>query len=540
MAKLQKLPIGIQTFDTIRNDGYLYVDKTQYLIDLIDSGKAYFLSRPRRFGKSLTVSTFDALFSGKRELFKGLAAEEFFERSEYKTHPIIRLDMSFTVATEGRDKFYESTLAMMDLSAKRYGVSLKSDHPAIAFSGLIDELYRKHGSVVVLIDEYDKPILDLLQSPDKAEEMRNSLHDIYIRVKAMDSELRFVFLTGISKFSKVGVFSALNNLQDISTDKAYATMLGYTEEELLENFGDYINATSRALEASSKELISKVRDYYDGFSFDGKTRLYNPFSTLNFFAKQEFGNFWFESGTPSFIARYMKDKKLTVEEFRGYEVPRDFAFAPGEIETATAASFLYQSGYLSLRPGVFNDFSLDYPNHEVLVAMSSLLVLNIFGNNTEVYDSMNCLREYLLTQDAKGVQNEFNKLLARIPYDDYTKAAQSRVGRNGDAREWIYRSTLLSYIYGLGLDVEAELHGNKGRPDMVVKFRGHIWVMELKMTKHYANAVECAADALNQIKEKGYADAFDEAMLMGLAIDDNERQITAIGAEGKSCCGPEP
>jgi hypothetical protein len=364
--------------------------------------------------------------------------------------------------------------------------------------------------------------------------MRRALHDIYIQVKGRDQQIHFAFLTGISKFSKVGVFSALNNLQDISMQERYAAMLGLTEEELLDNFGCYIDMIADKSKISKEELVGKIRDYYDGFSFDGESRLYNPFSTLCFLNDRKFQNYWFESGTPSFIARYMKDKKLTVEQFRGYEVPRDFAFTPGEIETATATSFLYQSGYLSLRPGVLNDFSLDYPNHEVLTAMSSLLTGNILGDGTELNDARNRLRESLVSGDAEGVRDEFNRLLAAIPYDDYAKAAASAVPRGGDAREWIYRSTLLSYIYGMGLDVSAEIHGKKGRADMVVKFRGHIWVMELKMTKHYASAAECASVALDQIKEKGYADNFDEAMLMGIAIDDNERRITAIDFEKKT------
>ncbi|GHS93827.1 ATPase AAA [Synergistales bacterium] len=534
MTKLQKLPVGIQTFDDIRNDGYLYVDKTKYLIDLIDRGKVYFLSRPRRFGKSLTISTFDALFSGKKELFKGLAAEEFFERPDYRTYPVIRLDMSLTVTDEGRDEFYESTLDIVEACAERYDLSLERTSPSRMFDKLIRELYKKHGSVVVLVDEYDKPMLDVFHSPDKVEEMRNTLRNMYIRIKGKDQEIRFAFITGISKFSKVGVFSALNNLEDMSMQKHYATMLGYTEKELLENFSEHIDTAADEMKMNKEELIEKIRYYYDGFSFDGNARLYNPFSTLCFLKNPEFNNYWFESGTPSFIARYMKDKKLTVEQFRGYEVSRDFAFAPGEIETATAASFLYQSGYLSLRPGVLDDFSLDYPNREVLTAMSSLLIGNIFGAHEESNKSRVSFRESIVSDDAKGVQGEFNKLLSKIPYDDYAKAAANAVPRGGDAREWIYRSTLLSYIYGMGLDVEAELHNRKGRADMVVKFRGHIWVMELKMTKHYASATECAAAALDQIKEKGYADAFDEAMLLGIAIDDNERQITAIEAEKKN------
>ncbi|GHS92665.1 ATPase AAA [Synergistales bacterium] len=535
MAKLQKLPIGIQTFDTIRNEDYLYVDKTKYLIDLIDSGKVYFLSRPRRFGKSLTISTFDALFSGKKELFKGLAAEEFFERSEYKTRPVIRLDMSNVTMNMGTDVLISSIMKRMADNAERLRVKMDGDSPGDAFFSILKYAAEKYEmSVVVLVDEYDSPILTNIGKPDKVEEAREVLRDIYMRIKAGEQYIHFVFMTGISKFSKMGVFSALNNLKDISMSDDYATMLGYTEEELLSNFSEHIGAAAGYMKISTETLITKIRDYYDGFSFNGESRLYNPFSTLCFLSDRKFQNYWFDSGTPSFIARYMKDKKLTVEEFRGYEVSRNFAFTPGEIETASSVSFLYQSGYLSLRPGVLNDFSLDYPNHEVLTAMSSLLVGNIFGDEMELNDARNHLRESIISGDAKGIQCEFNKLLSKIPYDDYAKAAASAVPRGGDAREWIYRSTLLSYIYGMGLDVEAEIHGSQGRPDMVVKFRGHIWVMELKMAKRYANADECALAALNQIKEKGYAKAFDEAMLLGLAIDDNEREITAIRAEKKT------
>ncbi|GHS95252.1 ATPase AAA [Synergistales bacterium] len=531
MNKLQKLPIGIQTFEKLREEGYLYVDKTKYLVDLIDRGTAYFLSRPRRFGKSLTISTLDALFSGKRDLFKGLAAEEFFDRPSYKTHPVIRLDMSKIAANQGLEAMTVSLIKQLKRNAERNDIDMPTGSPHDVLGELIAKTARRHGSIAVLVDEYDKPILDVLHNPEKAEEIRVVLRDFYTQIKAEDASTCFVFLTGISKFSKMGVFSAMNNLRDISMGDNYAAMLGLTEEELLSNFGPHIDAVAAEMGMGKEELIEKIRYYYDGFSFNGEVRLYNPFSTLYFLSDRKFNNYWFESGTPSFIARYMKDKKLTVEQFRGYEVSRDFAFAPGEIETATAASFLYQSGYLSLRPGVLDDFSLDYPNREVLTAMSSLLVGNIFGDNDGLNNARNSLRQSLISDDAEGVQSEFNKLLSKIPYDDYASAAASAVRRGGDAREWIYRSTLLSYLYGMGLDVEAELHGSLGRADMIVKFRGHIWVMELKMTKHYANADLCATAALAQIKEKGYADAFDEAVLLGLAIDDEARGITAISME---------
>ncbi|MCL2009057.1 MAG: PD-(D/E)XK nuclease domain-containing protein, partial [Synergistaceae bacterium] len=237
--------------------------------------------------------------------------------------------------------------------------------------------------------------------------------------------------------------------------------------------------------------------------------------------------YWFESGTPSFIARYMKDRNLTVEQFRGFEVSRDFASFPGEIESSTAAGFLYQSGYLSLRPGLIDDYSLDYPNHEVLSAMSALLTANILDSDT-AGASVTGLKAALIANDAVIVVREFNRLLSKIPYDDYNASVREHFEmRNPHVNfgEWLYRSTLLSYLYGAGLRVEAELHGHRGRSDIVAEFRGHTWVLELKVAKKGEDAGKLADAALSQITEKGYADRFDNAVLLGLAIDDERRSI---------------
>jgi hypothetical protein len=258
---------------------------------------------------------------------------------------------------------------------------------------------------------------------------------------------------------------------------------------------------------------------------------------LNFFKKQEFLNYWFESGTPEFIARYMKDKKLTVEQFRHVEVPRDFASSPGEIENATALSFLYQSGYLSLRPGRTLDYSMDYPNREVLLAMSSLLTVNILGSRDTAGASISNLKNALAKRNASGVVTEFNRLLAKIPYDDYTASVKENFEiRNFGINfgEWLYRSTLLSYLYGAELRVEAELHGHRGRADMVIQYRECAWVLEFKVTSKGENAAKFADAALTQIREMGYADSFEEAILLGLAIDGEVRSITEFRVEMKS------
>jgi hypothetical protein len=531
MNGLPKLPIGIQSFDKLRNGNYLYVDKTKYLIDLIDNGSVYFLSRPRRFGKSLTVSTFDALFSGKKELFKELYAEDFFKRAEYRTYPVIHLDMSDLTTHMGPDELRASMMDRLKESAKRLDVAIESTLPGDAFSSLISRTAEKYNlDVVLLIDEYDKPILDSLFDAAKVNATREILRDFYTRIKAVDKYLRFIFMTGISKFSKMGVFSALNNLEDISMDESYATMLGYTEEELLSNFDGYIDDMAAALGEKREEMLTRIRDYYDGFSFDGKNMLYNPFSTLNFFRKRKFLNYWFETGTPSYLARYMKDRKLTVEEFRNMDVSLNFASTPGEMENATAANFLYQSGYLSLRPGVADDYSLDYPNFEVLSSMSRLLTENILGDQGEAEDSRRSFRKYLMDKDVPGVVAEFNRLFEAIPYDDYTGAAQKTIKAHRlamNAGEWLYRSTLFSFLCGMGLDVEAETHSSRGRSDLRVKFMDYTWIFELKVRRGEEETKKAADEALEQIIKKGYANRYPRAVLLGVAIDDTRRSITA-------------
>ncbi|MDR1979655.1 MAG: ATP-binding protein [Synergistaceae bacterium] len=536
--KPKKLPIGIQTFEKLRKDRYLYVDKTKYLVELIDAGSFYFLSRPRRFGKSLTVSAFDALFSGKKELFRGLDAEEFFERAEYRASPVVRLDLSQVGAHKGFETLEDGLKLQVIRNAERHSVAISAlamKHAQTAFNELLYRISEASGPAVVLVDEYDKPVLDVMHDPEKAEEARTVMREFYTQIKALDASLRFVFMTGITKFSKMGVFSAMNNLKDISMTDRYATMLGYTQDELERDFGLHIDRAAEKLGVSREKLLEQIKDYYDGFSFDGNSRLYNPFSTLNFFDEQAFNNFWFETGTPSYIAGYMKDKKLTVDEFRGRGVSRDFATSPGAIENATAESFLYQSGYLTLRPGVADDYSLDYPNQEVLTSMSRLLTENILGSRSEAESSAQNMKQCLYNGDADGAVQEFNRLLASISYDDFAGAAAKTIRLRGykmDAGEWLYRSTLLSYLIGMGLDVEAEPHTSGGRADMRIKFKGRVWIIELKVAQGGAAAKKSADEAMEQILGKGYAKRYGNAIALSCVIDNEKRAITEYRTRG--------
>ncbi|MDR1874485.1 MAG: ATP-binding protein [Synergistaceae bacterium] len=540
MNKLPKLPIGIQTFDEIRKEGYLYVDKTKYLVDLIDSGKTCFLSRPRRFGKSLTVSTFDALFSGKKELFEGLYAREFFDRPEYKVHPVIHLDMSNLTTNMGVDELRVSISGQLRENARRLKVDIEAGAPGDAFFNLISRTAEKYSfKAVLLIDEYDKPILDCLHDIRELDAARNVLKDFYTRIKSADKYLRFIFMTGISKFSKMGVFSALNNLNDISMDARYATMLGYTEKELLFNFDGYIDEMAAACGESRESLVAQIRDYYDGFSFDGENKLYNPFSTLNFFEKKKFLNYWFESATPSSLVEYVRRHDLEVESFRGLEVAEDFTSVT-EIERATPESFLFQSGYLTVRGRHGKNLILDYPNNEVLSSVAALFLYGKF-EIPDIKAAANNLEAALGEGQAEDLIKTYNSLLASLPYDiyereeqKYTRAQERRKDVPVPYAESFYHALLFALLWSSQVNTTAENHSYRGRSDIEAEKNGHRYVVELKVAEGKEAAEKAADEAILQIRKKGYADKYasltatcatPSTTLIGLAVDRTRRRV---------------
>jgi len=531
--KRLKLPVGIQTFEELRTRGYVYIDKTQFLVELIDKGKFYFLSRPRRFGKSLTISTFDALFSGKKELFKGFAAEDFLARHDYQPSPVIRLDMSMVNTNKGIEGIEESILYITNETARKLKVKLSGTKLyGILLNELIVRATEKYNQkAVILIDEYDKPYTDFVNDPDRANDVRSVLRDYYVQIKASDEYIRFAFITGISKFVKLGVFSTLNNLDDISMHPDYAEICGYTEDEIIRYFPDYINETANVMQISGEELIARMRRYYNGFSFDREAmaRLYNPFSTLSFFRDKDFANYWIETGKPKFIADYMKDRNLTVEQFRNFPVSKGFVRSPGDMDATPPEGFLFQSGYLTLRPGISDDLSLDYPNTEVLNSMSELLAQNIMQDE----DFTGCrsgLLKGLMTGDPDKVTGALNRLLASTPYDDFTNAARQSISDHDydfTPQEWLYRSTILAFLRGCGVVVAAEMHTNSGRADVVVTHKCQTWVIEIKVAYDGASAEKKAEEALSQIMDNNYAVPYPDAFCLGLGIDNEARQVTA-------------
>jgi len=526
---MKQLPIGLQEFEYIRRKDALYVDKTDMIYKIVSGAcKQFFLSRPRRFGKTLMCWTLDALFSGKRELFEGLAISK--TDWEWESYPVVHLDMSVVDTAHGIDGVDESLRQTTKELARKVGIDVSDITLASGMlSRVIVGLSEKHGKpAAVIIDEYDKPFLDFYTKPQTAQDVRDIMRSYYTQLKANEPSMQFLFMTGISKFTKMGVFSTLNNLNDISLDKEFGTLFGYTEEELVDYFREHLEAGAKELKCPVDELIERMRRYYNGFCFDGVTRVYCPFSVLNFFKDYEFLNHWMNSASPKIIADYMKDRNLTVEQFRWMQVSKDFAKTPGEMETAPPESFLYQSGYLTLREGESDDFSLDYPNIEVLESMSQLVTKNIIqsgGTGDYFVDFRSPILDAVRDGDADLFIETINRLLSSVPYDDYAKAARASIRHSGVyAGEWLYRSTILAFLRGCGVLVIGEMHTSKGRSDLLVCHRGTAWVIEIKVA-YNDDGKALAKEALEQIKAKQYADPFSTAKKVGIAIDDKARQI---------------
>lgn len=499
---LLKLPIGIQSYEQIRTGGYVYVDKTRYIASMLDQGKSFFLSRPRRFGKSLTVSTFQAIFEGKRELFEGAWIGEHWD---FRPHPVISLDMSELYAPD-EETLILSLSEKIRREAARQGVSLESTVFTNAFAELIEKV-SKRGEVAVLVDEYDKPILDNLRDLKAASMVRDVLRSFYGILKSADAHLRFVFLTGISTLSKVSVFSSLNNLKDISLSGAYGTMLGYTQEEIEHYFGGHIINSAAKHGISKNELIDRLREHYDGFSFDGQTRVYNPFSILNFFFDGRFRNYWFESGSPGFLVRYARERGLSLESLSRVMLDRDFPNIY-EIEEAPPENLLWQAGYLTIKEAGERSYTLDFPNREVQESFNRLLLIGPYElpakDAARLHES---LWQAFDGNNFDEVMSVFRRAFSSIPYTLFS------------GEESYYHSVLLMLLLGTGIDARAEEMTSLGRSDLVVEHKGRVFVIELKR--------DSSAAALQQIRTKGYGEKYRgrELYLVGIKIDEEKRNL---------------
>ncbi|HMV78680.1 MAG TPA: AAA family ATPase [Leptospiraceae bacterium] len=483
---MQPLPIGIQTFKNIREGDFLYVDKTKWIYELVRNPNAvYFLSRPRRFGKSLTLSTLKEIFEGNRELFQGL----WIYNADYhwKKYPIIRIDFSKQKA-ESKEELKRFILEQLDYNAESYGVQLTKKEYFSRFEELIKAISKKD-KIVILIDEYDKPIIDHLTKPELAIEMREILKGFYTIIKASDEYLRFVLLTGVSKFSKTGVFSGLNNLNDISMSLRYSAIAGITEEELKNNFKEYTAEFSNTVKISEDELLQKIRHWYNGYCFSGQCeKVYNPFSTLLLFENKEFKNYWFETGTPSFLIDLAKEKDFAISELP--ILAEETSFSTYEVDELDVIPLLFQTGYLTLK-GYDPErllYTLDYPNFEVKNAFLQQFTrryTNRVFQESKLYGLIDSLRE----RDFENFFLVLRSIFANIDYDLHIPAEK-------------YYQTIFYLIFTLiGLRVSAEVKTNIGRIDAVIEDRGGIFLFEFK----FSGTKE---EALAQIRKNKYFEKY--------------------------------
>ena len=505
------LPVGIQDYPMLREANCLYVDKTQYFYRLITEGFYYFLSRPRRFGKSLTISTLEAIFQGKKELFTGT----WIESSDYdwKVYPVIRIDMSQLVDKDPAI-FTRNLIECLKKMALSHQLKLAADYaPAAALSELIEKLGER-GKIVVLIDEYDKPILDRITDPKLRIQFRDILKDFYTILKALGGHIRFLILTGVTKFSKVSVFSGLNNLTDLTMDSNYAGMVGYTQEELESNFKPWIEALAQKLAKSIPETLEQIKYWYNGYRFsDSLVSVYNPFSTLKLFETQKFLTHWFETGTPSFLINLLATKDFDITALEGMEVSSE-SFSSYDVDKLDARALLYQTGYLTVKSydPEFGAYQLGYPNYEVARSFEGKLLEFFSKTDRGTQDDIVWrLAKQLRAQDFEGFFETLKTFFAGIPYDLHGKG------------EKYYHLIIYLTLNLAGLALQAEVHTHRGRLDAVIVLKDFTAIFEFKLN-------QSADIALKQIADKGYADPYHRegkpVIAIGVNFDTTERNVT--------------
>jgi len=527
---MKKLPIGIQTFEKIRTGDYIYVDKTKEAYDLINSYPYVFLSRPRRFGKSLFLDTLKNLFEGKKELFKGLY---IYDKWDFQEYPVIKIDWAGDFTTLELTK--KTAIKLLEENQKRLGIECKiDDDPSICFRRLIQEAYEKYQKpVIVLVDEYDKPILDNLDNPERAIENRNFLRSMYIQLKANDAYLKFVFLTGISKFSRASIFSGLNNLVDISLEEDFGNICGYTHENLKEDFKEY----------SQNFDLEKVREWYNGYYFL-KDRIYNPFDILRFFKSKKFKNYWWESGNSYSLITLLKRNSYFIPQLENLVISEDL-MNTFEVDSLKLEVLLYQSGYLTIDKVIerrITEYKLKVPNKEVQMSLNNLFIEYLTNQVYKKYKIQDKIYDNLETANLEEFKNALVTLFASIPYNNYVKNSIA-------SYEGYYASVVYAYLASLGLPIIAEDVTNRGRIDLTIEFGNKAYIIEFKVEnkkkevesgemkdkKEEWKAASNENEAMKQLKakeyHKKYLDKFDEIYLVGIVFDEKEKNIVKFDWE---------
>jgi hypothetical protein len=508
---LRKYPIGQQYFGGIIKDGFVYVDKTRLIHTLIESGKYYFLSRPRRFGKSLLLSTIGEIFKGSQELFKGLWIENHWNWEQ--KHPVIYIGISKIPYQDLGLK--EALSRTLDKIAVQYHLQLQEDNLKGKFTELIEKT-SVNGKVVILIDEYDKPIIDYLEDPDQAETNRQVFKEFYSVLKDADEYIRLLLITGVSRFSKVSIFSDLNNLNDITLHPRYASLAGITQEELESNFAEEITAKQK----NNPDILQDLKIWYNGYSwYDGMDTVYNPFSLLSYMDAGIFQNYWFQTGTPSFLINEVRRNPGFSFSENEYKAREDGLQALYNINTEEQqhidpVTLMFQTGYLTIKhfDPKYRLYTLGYPNQEVKESVLTYLVSAYsFQNLRQVGPTVSELAMAFTQNDIPKVIQIVNSLFGKIPYQLWA-----------GARESFFHGLLHNMFQLVGVNPESEVSSAKGRADLIIKTVTHIYIMEFKLDSS-------ATEALNQISGNGYLWPYQsdprQKTIIGINFSSEKRQV---------------
>ncbi len=507
---MKKLPIGIQTFPKLIDENCHYVDKTPLIAKLVENGQCYFLSRPRRFGKSLLLSTLKSAFAGEKELFKGLYLENNWDWS--KQYPVIHISFG-RGGGDSLATLQQSFSAILNEQAQDYGITLCENGANNRFAELIKALYRlKKMPVVVLIDEYDKPILDNLQRPDIAESIRDEMRRFYSILKDSDPYLKFVLLTGVSKFSKISLFSGLNNLKDISLNPDYATLCGYTEPEIRQVFAERLDGVD----------FDQLAAWYNGYNFLGE-KVYNPFGTLLFLESKRFKNYWFETGSPSFLLKLVRDRQYYLPDMENI-VLNEGDLGSFDVNDISLETVLFQTGYLTIKAEEAFDgesvFFLSYPNREVKMSLNRHLLRDLTHTHPGDMSRHHLeFRKAMQLPDFERLAQAFKAFFASIPHDWFRKNQMANY-------EGYYASIVYSCFCALGFAVIAEDATSHGRIDLTVMFDDKVFIIEFKAL----NDDDKQGTALKQIKAKGYQQKYSDSgkkiFLIGMEFDRQQRNLS--------------
>ena len=517
-----RLPVGIQTFSEIREGGYYYVDKTPVIERLVHQNKYYFLSRPRRFGKSLLLDTLRCLFEGRQALFEGLYIHDRWDWQT--TYPVIRLSFGSGVM-QNRDELDVRIREQLRITREQLGLSPGHETDiAGEFSALIRDAHAQHGQgAVVLIDEYDKPILDNILAPERARELREGLKNLYSVLKDADPHLHLVLLTGVSKFSKVSLFSGLNNLNDITLDTPFSTICGYTDADIDSVFAPELPGLDR----------DAIRKWYNGYRWGNgeAASVYNPFDVLLLFQKREFGPYWFESATPTFLVDILKQRGVFTPRLDRLQAKAQL-LGRFDVDDITTEGLLFQTGYVTIKdvqePMLgYRLYTLGFPNLEVESSLNDLLLPVLGIGHSEAQTHQLALLDILQRHDLPGLEAHLKALFAGLPHDWYRNNPIARY-------EGHYASVFYSHFAALGLAVTVEDASHHGRVDMTVDFGGDLYLFEFKVVEQLPEG-----KALEQIKAKGYADSYIDKSgsagkpihLIGVEFSSEKRQIVAFDVD---------